>query len=461
MTNPDEQKLEADEPLTGIRACVVGSGYVGLTVAAGLACLGHSVVGTDSAEWKVRGLRTGRVPFVEDGLPELVQRMQRLRRLSFTTDTVTAAANADFVFLCVPTPQGAGGEADLRHVLQVAQQIGASLRSGTIIVNKSTVPVGTADLVAQRMARADVAVVSNPEFLAEGTALRGFFRPDRIVVGSTRTDAAAAVAGLYSALPCEVISTDARSAELIKYASNAFLATKLSFVNSMAELCEATGADIRAVARGMGADRRIGQAFLNPGPGWGGSCFPKDTLALLRIGTDHGTDLPLVKAAIRVNEDRQHSIVQRIVSSIPAGQRDPIVAVWGLTYKAGTDDVRDSPALAIIDELTAAGVRIQAYDPTRTDPISGISVCADPYDACRNAAVLVITTEWPEFAHAELSRVRASMSGHTVIDTRNLLDAAAVRAAGLNYSGLGISPETPPVRAPLAAPSRPLVATPR
>jgi UDPglucose 6-dehydrogenase len=438
MTNPIDTIVTAEQPDTGTRICVIGAGYVGLTVAAGLAHLGHTVQCADAVERKVRGLTAGEVPFLEDGLPQLVTRMQRRHRLAFTTDTVAAAERADVVFLCVPTPQGAGGEADLHHVLEVADQIGPSLRSGTIVVNKSTVPVGTADMVSRRLARTDVAVVSNPEFLAEGTALEDFFQPDRIVVGSRRAAAAEAVAELYSALICDVIVTDVRSAELIKYAANAFLATKLSFVNSIAGLCGATGADIRDVARGMGADHRIGSAFLRPGPGWGGSCFPKDTQALLRIGADSGIDLPVVRAAVRVNEEVRRSIVGRILAAIPAGDPDPVVAMWGLTFKAGTDDLRSSPALALVEDLRAAGIAVQAYDPTHGDPMAGLTVCASPYDACRGAAVLVVATEWPEFVRADFSLVRASMSGRMVIDTRNLLDGALVRASGLDYAGMGI-----------------------
>lgn len=466
MINSINTTLAAERPSTGLHVCVIGAGYVGLTVAAGLAYLGHSVICADSAAWKVSALRAGRVPILERGLPELVDRMRCLRRLDFTTDTVSATAGADFVFLCVPTPQGAHGEADLHHVLQVAELIGPVLPSGAIVVNKSTVPVGTADLVAHRLARADIAVVSNPEFLAEGTALPDFFQPDRIVIGSRNAEASAAVAGLYSCLHCEMIVTDIRSAELIKYASNAFLATKLSFVNSVSELCEATGADIRAVTRGMGADHRIGAAFLRPGPGWGGSCFPKDTQALLRTGDENGVDLPLVRAAIRVNENVRRSILRRILAAIASNCPDPIVAIWGLTYKAGTDDMRDSPALGIIDDLRVAGVSIQAYDPTRTEPVAGIAVYADAYEACRNAAVLVVTTEWPEFSQAAFTRVRASMTGHLVIDTRNTLDATMVRAAGLDYSGMGYTDRETSLAAqhrqsPIAATPRPLAAVPR
>ncbi len=450
MTNSIDPILAADDAPTGIRIAVIGAGYVGLTVATGLACLGHSVLCVDSAGWKVRQLSAGDVPFLEDGLPELTARMHQRHRLSFTTDLTSATARADFVFLCLPTPQGAGGEADLHFVLEVAEQIGPSLSAEAIVVTKSTVPVGTADLIAHRLARTDVGVVSNPEFLAEGTALRDFFHPDRIVIGSRRADASAAVADLYSALSGERILTDVRSAELIKYASNAFLAAKLSFVNSIAELCEATGADIRAVTHGMGSDHRIGAAFLSPGPGWGGSCFPKDTHALLRIGADNGVALPMVHAAIHVNEELRRSIVRRIVAAIPAGTHDPVVAAWGLTYKAGTDDLRDSPALVIINDLREAGVAVQAYDPSRSEPLAGIAVCADMYQACKGATVLLVATEWPEFAHADFAAVRASMSGHVVIDTRNLLDETAVRAAGLHYSGMGTRSDNLAARSPVA-----------
>jgi len=461
MTTWIDRILAAEQPPSGIRVCVIGTGYVGLTVAAGLAWLGHDVVGADSAAWKVRQLEAGRVPFLEPGLPKLVSRMQRAERLRFTTDTVAAVADADFVFLCVPTPQGAGGEADLHHVLEAAAQVGAALPHGSIVVTKSTVPVGTADMVGQRLARPDIAVVSNPEFLAEGTALTDFFRPDRIVIGSRSPDAAAAVGGLYSALLSDVITTDVRSAELIKYASNAFLATKLSFVNSISRLCDATGADIRDVTRGMGADRRIGNAFLRPGPGWGGSCFPKDTQALVRIGIDNGVDLGLVRAAIRVNEVQRTSIVRRVRAAIGVQGTAATVALWGLTYKAGTDDLRDSPAMAIADDLRRAGVAVRAYDPARSEPVAGLTVCTDRYEACRGASVLIVATEWPQFVQSDFTSVRAAMVGTAVIDTRNILDPIPVLAAGLDYSGMGIRIPVAAARGPAVTAARPLAGVPR
>ncbi|MBN9610383.1 MAG: hypothetical protein BGO26_08065 [Actinobacteria bacterium 69-20] len=442
---------------TGIQICVIGAGYVGLTIAAGLASLGHTVICTDTSESRIRRLRLGHVPFLEEGLPEVVTEMQTMDRLTFSPDNISAAADADFVFLCVPTPPKAGGAADLRHVLDVADQIGPFLKPGAVVVTKSTVPVGTGDLVAGRLGRTDIAVVANPEFLAEGTALRDFFRPDRIVIGSRSLRAANAVASLYSGLECDVIVTDIRTAELIKYASNAYLATRLSFINSLADLCEAAGADIRDVARGMGSDRRIGPAFLRPGPGWGGSCFPKDTRALIRIAADHGVDLPLVRSAVRINNDRRSAMVRRILAELPAGHPQPTIAMWGLTYKAGTDDLRDSPAVAMVQDLLAAGVAVQVFDPTRHERMDRVVVCHDMYTACQGAHVLVVATEWPQFADADLSLVRKIMAGQVVVDTRNLLNAAAVHSAGLRYRGVGVpsqvsdvvrSPET--AREPLA-----------
>jgi UDPglucose 6-dehydrogenase len=428
---------------TGIKVCVIGTGYVGLTVGAGLAYLGHEVICTDASPARVEALWLGEIPILEAGLPEVVALAQQAGRLSFGTDNVAAARDADFVFLCVPTPQGLGGGADLRHVREVATQVGPFLRPGAIVVNKSTVPVGTGESVARTIGRDDVFVVSNPEFLAEGSAVDDFFAPDRVVTGSDNRSAANRVAQLYATLESEVILTDLRSAEMIKYAANAYLATRLSFVNSMAALCEATGADISAVTKGMGSDHRIGRAFLRPGPGWGGSCFPKDTRALIRIAADHGADLPLVEAAVRVNEQRRQSIVGRVVRAIPDDLRDARVAMWGLTYKAGTDDLRDSPAVAIANELSSAGLLVQAYDPGARQAPEGVTVCESALAACRDADVLVIGTEWPEFAAVDLEQVRLAMAGDVVIDTRNLLDGEAVTAAGLRYSCMGVADEIP------------------
>lgn len=428
---------------TGARVCVIGAGYVGLTVGAGLAYLGHQVTCTDSSQARVDSLWLGEIPILEAGLPEVLAEARDAGRLSFSTDNVSAVQAADFVFLCVPTPQGEGGEADLRHVREVSTQIGPFLRPGAIVVNKSTVPVGTGEAVARTLGRDDVFVVSNPEFLAEGSAMADFFAPDRVVVGSDNPAAAARVAELYAALESEVILTDLRSAEMIKYAANAYLAARLSFVNSMAALCEATGADISAVTRGMGSDHRIGTAFLRPGPGWGGSCFPKDTRALIRIAADHGVELPLVTGAVAANEQRRQSIVQRVVRAIPEDRHDGTVALWGLTYKAGTNDLRDSPSVAIARELVSAGLQVRAYDPAADRAPEGVTVCDSVVDACDGADVVLIGTEWPEFKTVDLAAVREVLVGDVVIDTRNILDGDVVRAAGLRYSCMGVADELP------------------
>lgn len=442
--------LPPQQPSSNLRICVIGAGYVGLTVAAGLAHLGHTVACTDANPSRVQLLRSGDVPILEHGLPELIRRMHTAGRLSFSTDNVAAARDAEYVFVCVPTPQGADGAADVQHVRNVADELGPWLRPGAIVINKSTVPIGTAELVVRTLARDDVTVVSNPEFLAEGSALADFLAPDRIVIGSADPGAAARVAGLYGSLASEVILTDLRSAEMIKYAANAYLAMRVSYVNSMAELCEATGADIRAVTAGMGSDRRIGRAFLRPGPGWGGSCFPKDTRALIHIAAECGVDLPVVGAAVKANGQRLESIVQRVVRCVPPA--GATVALWGLTYKRGTDDLRDSPSVAIADRLTRMGIRVQAYDPTVRRALEGIDVCDSALAACRGADALIVGTEWPEFIEVDLGLAREWLAGDVIIDTRNLLDADDVRTAGLRYSGVGIAEELPALPEFVSAP---------
>jgi UDPglucose 6-dehydrogenase len=286
--------------------CIIGTGYVGLTAGACLAFLGHTVVCTDASRTRVESLRRGEIPFLERQLPELVRDMVAAGRLSFSTDNIAAAAEADFVFLCLPTPQGADGSADLSAVCEVAEEIGPHLRSGASVVNKSTVPVGTAGLVATALNRPDVSVVSNPEFLAEGTAVSDFLRPDRVVIGSENIDAAKRVAALYERLDTRILVMDAASAETVKYAANTYLAVRLSFVNSMAAVCEAADADVLAVLDAVGSDHRIGPAFLKPGPGWGGSCFPKDTAALIHSSNERGYDFTLLRAAVDANEGHHH-----------------------------------------------------------------------------------------------------------------------------------------------------------
>lgn len=427
-----------DHPSSGIRVCIIGTGYVGLTAGACLAYLGHDVVCADVSEGRVAALRAGVVPIYEDGLDELVGAGVAAGRLSFLTSNTDAVRGADIVFLCLPTPQDADGSADLSRVRDVAQQIGPELRPGAIVVNKSTVPVGTAGSVAAGLGRTDVSVVSNPEFLAEGSAVRDFLEPDRVIVGSDSRAAAEQVAALYAPLGARTIITDVASAETIKYASNAYLAIRLTFVNSMAAVCEASGADIRAVTEGMGSDRRIGPAFLKPGPGWGGSCFPKDTAALVRTSEDHGFDFSLLRAAVDANAQHRRWLLGKIVDGVGGDVRGRRIALWGLTFKAGTDDLRDSPALELGRDLTVLGAQVRAYDPTVSVDVDGIAAAPSALEACQDAEVLVVGTEWTQFRDVPLTDVAAAMSGSTVVDCRNLLDATTALEAGLTYTGVGV-----------------------
>jgi UDPglucose 6-dehydrogenase len=419
---------------------VIGSGYVGLTLSASLALLGHVVECTDNSLERVENLTRGRVPIVEDGLADIVERMLAAGRLRFSADNTLAAGNADFVFLCLPTPMGGDGWADLSFVRQVAEEIGPRLRPGATVITKSTVPVGTSRMVLAALGRTDVHVVSNPEFLAEGTALRDCLRPDRVVVGAASEPAARAVADLYGPFgSSRSILTDAASAEMIKYASNAYLAVRLTFVNSIAEMCEAAGADIRSVVNGMGADHRIGTAFLKPGPGWGGSCFPKDTEALVRTAAQLGCDLPLVRAAIAINDQHVGWFVDKVITALGGEAAGKRIALWGLTYKAGTDDRRQSPALEIARRLTDLGAAVHAYDPTvPAGTLLGIEVATSPSSACKDADVLVIGTEWPEFAAVDLADIATVMNNQVIMDARNLIDPVSAANAGFRYSGIGL-----------------------
>jgi UDPglucose 6-dehydrogenase len=424
---------------------VIGVGYVGLTTAACLAHLGHHVVAVDVDAAKVAQLRGGESPILEEDLPELIQAGLAAGRLTFTTDASEATTGADFVFLCVPTPQGADGAADLRFVKQAAGHIAPHLKPGAVVVTKSTVPVGSADAVVAALGRPDTTVVSNPEFLREGNAVYDCLHPDRIVIGSEGKQAASKLAGLYASLGAPVLITDPASAETVKYACNAFLAAKVSFVNAIANLCQAVGANSVDVLRGMSYDHRIGADHLAPGPGWGGSCFPKDTSALIRIADDHGYDFALLKEAVAANE-RQFDLVADQVVKASGDATGPItVAAWGLTFKAATDDLRESPALAVLGRLRQRGIHVKAFDPTFPDPADphltglGLEVCDDPYTACEGARALVVLTEWPEFRELNLAKVAAVMSQAAIVDTRNLLEPAAARTAGCLYQGMGRS----------------------
>ena len=431
-----------DSPVIG----VVGVGYVGLTTGACLAHIGHTVVCGDVDEGKIGRLRNGEIPIVEEGLSEIVSEGMSAGRLEFVVGATEVAQRCDIVFLCVPTPQDDDGSADLTYIKAASAEIGPVLRDGAIVVNKSTVPVGTTIVVDEVIQRDDITVVSHPEFLREGTAVSDFLHPDRVVVGADNREAAEKVAALYSSIDTQVIITDAASAETIKYAANGFLAMKISFVNAVAAMCEAVGADVVDVVEGIGSDRRIGREFLRPGPGWGGSCFPKDSHALVHVAASHGYDFSMMRGVIEVNTEQRERMVRKIQRA--AGVDDltgTTVSVLGLTFKAGTDDLRDSPSLAVIARLRELGATVKAFDPTTTGVLSalqesfldGISVEQSVDDAITGGDVLVILTEWPEFRSLNIERARALLAGTAVVDTRNLLDPQDVRAAGLLYDGVG------------------------
>jgi len=424
------------------RVAVIGTGYVGLTTGACFAEMGHQVVCADIDAAKIQGLARGEVPILEKDLPELVQSGLRSGRLSFVTDSAAAASASEFTYLCVPTPQSDDGSADLTYIRQASAEIGPHLQPRSIVVNKSTVPVGSTRVVEEVLCRPDVAVVSNPEFMREGSAVHDFLEPDRVVVGSDDEAAADRVAGLYRSLHAPVIITDPASAETIKYASNAFLATKVTFVNAVANVCEAVGADVRDVLLGMGYDSRIGFEFMRPGPGFGGSCFPKDTSALIRIAADAGYDFGLLRGVSEVNAAQFDRVVTKVERLAGGSLNGVSVAVWGLTFKAQTDDLRQSPALEVIARLAAGGATVRAYDPAvppgATHPgLAATQLCADPYAACEGVSVLVVLTEWDEFRRLDFSKVASAMSAPCVVDGRNLLDPVDLRRRGFTYEGMG------------------------
>jgi UDPglucose 6-dehydrogenase len=426
------------------RIAVIGSGYVGLTTGACLASLGHRVICADVDEGKVTRLSAGKVSILEPGLPELVAEGLAAGRLQFVVGAAAAVNEAEVVFLCVPTPMGNGGGADLSAVEAVITEVRSLLPPGCVVVNKSTVPVGTAARTTQLLGRPDVAVVSNPEFLREGSAVHDFLNPDRIVVGCDAQDAAERVAALYARLGAPTVLTDAASAEMVKYAANCFLAMKLSYVNAIAELCERSGADVLDVTEGIGYDRRIGQAFLQAGPGWGGSCLPKDTHALLQVCATVNFDFPLLQASLDTNTRQQHRMVDKVRDAVGgslAGQR---VGLLGLTFKAGTDDLRDSPALTVASLLAAEGADLIGYDPAVPVAVPGMTddlqVTDDPLKAASGAAALVVLTEWPEFRLLDWGRIAELIERRIVIDTRNLLDADVLRRVGFEVRGIGRRP---------------------
>lgn len=426
---------------------VIGAGYVGLPTAVTLAHLGHQVTCGDADPAKVELLRRGRVPIVEAQLEEMVRQGQAGGRLRFTVGAAAAVVGAEFVFLCVPTPQGHDGSADLSFVEAVAAEIAPHLAPGAVIVNKSTVPVGSTLVVERVLGRRDVTVVSNPEFLREGTAVADSLHPDRIVIGAADQASAARVGELFAGTHAPLLITDAATAETIKYASNAFLATKLSFVNAVAGLCEAVGADVRDVILGLGYDRRIGFEYLRPGPGWGGSCLPKDTRALVYMAEQAGYDFSFLRGTIATNDEQFARVVDKVRTAVAregGTLAGAVVAAWGLAFKAGTDDTRSSPAVEVVRRLVAEGAAVQVFDPVVSSiaapdggAIEGVTLAADAYLACDGADVLVVLTEWDDFRWLDFSQVRARLGAPVVVDARNLLDPAQLRRLGFAYTGIG------------------------
>ncbi len=432
--------------------CMIGTGYVGLVTGACFAEFGIQVICADKDADKIETLRRGEVPIYEPGLDELVARNVHAGRLSFTTDTPEAVRVSLVAFIAVPTPPRPDGSTDLTAVEAVSREIGQTLDGYKVVVTKSTVPVGTSEKVrdwirqelASRKVDARFSVASNPEFLREGSAIGDFMRPDRVVLGCDDEQAAAILEDLYRPLylnETPMVLTDIASAELSKYAANAFLATKVSFINEVATLCESVGADVQAVARAIGLDRRIGSKFLHAGPGFGGSCFPKDTRALAHFAREQGSAFEVVEAVIRVNEAQRARTLDKIIAALDGDVEGSTVAVLGLSFKPETDDVRDAPALDIISGLLKRGARVQAFDPHAMEAaaliVPDVAMCQDAYGACKGADVLVILTEWNQFRMLDLGRVKELLRRPVIVDARNIYDPEPMRVAGFKDRGIG------------------------
>ena len=432
-----------------MRIAMIGTGYVGLVSGACFSEFGTDVVCVDKDAAKIAKIQAGEMPIFEPGLDELVANNVKSGRLSFTTDLKAAVSGADAVFICVGTPSRRGdGHADLSFVYAAAEEIAGALDRYTVIVTKSTVPVGTGREVEAivRKARPDAEfdVVSNPEFLREGAAINDFMRPDRVVIGCESERAEAVMRQLYRPLyliETPIVMTRRETAELIKYAGNSFLAVKITFINEMADLCEKVGADVHDVARGIGLDGRIGRKFLHPGPGYGGSCFPKDTLAVVKTARDHGAPLRIVETVVDVNQQRKRAMADRVVAACGGSVAGKTVAVLGLTFKANTDDMRDSPALDILPALQAAGATVRAYDPEGMHEarklLPGIAFADGAYAAMEGADAVVLITEWNEFRALDPVRMRRTLKAPVVVDLRNVYDPQQMAAAGLHYTSIG------------------------
>ncbi len=424
---------------------MIGTGYVGLVTGACLADLGHTVLCVDRDSEKIEALSAGRVPIYEEGLEALVRKNLESGDLRFTTDVQETVSKSKFVFITVDTPPDEVGRADMTHVEQVARSIAGSINDYKVIINKSTVPIGSTKMVQRIIEESmeehcEYDVVSNPEFLREGNAVSDFLNPSRIVIGSDSQKAVILLTELYRGLDAPLLVTDPVSAEMIKYASNAFLATKVTYINAIANLCEAVGADVREVAIGMGYDERIGFEFLKPGPGFGGSCFPKDCRALLAISRDHGYDFDLLDGVLEVNREQHERMVTK-VDRMAGGLKGKKVGVLGLAFKANTDDVRESPAVKVTRMLLERGAQVTAFDPRAMDnarrELSGAGFAESAYEVARGADILVLLTEWDEFKWLDYERVLELMARPLIVDARNCLDPGVLRKLGFTYEGIG------------------------
>ena len=445
---------------------VIGTGYVGLVVGACLAETGNDVICADVDEKKIAGLKQNELPIYEPGLESYVQRNQRDGRLTFTTDVPWSIGEADVVFIAVGTPPDEDGSADLRHVLQVAETIGKAMRRELVVVTKSTVPVGTAQKVAAGVAvhaKHAFHMVSNPEFLKEGAAVDDFMKPDRVVLGAETDHARSVMAELYAPFVRTgrpIIFMDIASAEMTKYAANAMLATRISFMNEIANLCERVGANVDLVRRGIGSDERIGPAFLFPGPGYGGSCFPKDVQALAKTARDRGAALEVLEAVERVNARQKHRVAEKLTASLGPRIGQSTVAIWGLAFKANTDDMRESPALTVIEDLLTAGARVIAHDPVAIpearrrlgDRGDRVQFAESNYDALSSADALAILTDWNEYRHPDFERIRTLLRRPLIVDGRNLYAPLKMQQLGFEYYSIGRGDEPASAGARAATP---------
>jgi UDPglucose 6-dehydrogenase len=433
-----------------VRIAVIGMGYVGLVTAACFAEFGVFVTCIDKDEKRIKSLQEGTIPFFEPGLEDFVHRNMKEKRLTFSTDIADAVRSSLVIFIAVGTPPRGDGSADLKYVEEVAKEIASNLNGYRVIVTKSTVPVGTGDRIRRIVSKylreqADFDIVSNPEFLREGSAIEDFMRPNRVVIGASSTQAASIMKDLYKPLyllETPFVITNIESAELIKYASNSFLATKISFINEIANLCEKVGADVHMVAKGMGLDQRIGPKFLHPGPGYGGSCLPKDTKALLKMAEEQGVELGIVDATIRANERQCESIIEKIRAAMGI-LKNKTIAIIGLSFKPNTDDIREAPSLNIIRRLLKENSKVRAYDPVSMKAtqsiLPNITYCKDPYDAVKGANALIIMTEWNQFRNLELDRLKKLLEEPYFFDLRNIYDPQKLKDKGFKYYCVGRS----------------------